>query len=265
MAPDEQDENISINQDENEASQENALDNEKPDVDEDVKDLDEDCEKVTETQDPSDLIDDQGEKKENQSIADESENESDVKVEPDEKIPVKETVEDEKKKFIKNQLEAILFVSDNPISAEDISVKLGLSKKVIEEMLNELAIDYLERSTSLEIASAGGKYIMQIKPEFTEHVKKFASGGLIREAIMRTLTIIAAKQPIMQSQLSKIRSGAGEHIKELEQMGLIKRFKKGRSFELITTEKFADMFGFSRDISKMKEQIKIYLMQKEDK
>jgi segregation and condensation protein B len=171
----------------------------------------------------------------------------------------KQNPEQYKKDFTKNQIEAVLFVSGQAVSAEEVSVKLNVGKKVVEEMLDKLAMEYLERSSALEIAKIADKYILQLKPEFTSHVKSFATGGLIREAVMRTLTIIAAKQPILQSDLSKIRSSAGEHLKELTEMALVKAVPKGRSKELTTTDKFADMFGFSRDVSQMKEQIKIYL------
>lgn len=167
--------------------------------------------------------------------------------------------EEYKRDFTKNQLEAVLFVAGQALSAEEIAMKLGMSKKVAEDLLDTLAMEYLDRSTSLEIAKIAEKYILQLKPEFTSSVKSFASGGLIREAVMRTLTIIAAKQPILQSDLSKIRSAAGEHLKEMLDMGLVRATPKGRSRELTTTDKFADMFGFSRDVAKMKEQIKVYL------
>ncbi|MEX2683800.1 MAG: SMC-Scp complex subunit ScpB [Candidatus Sigynarchaeota archaeon] len=173
--------------------------------------------------------------------------------------PQKPSPEQYKKDFSKNQIEAVLFVSGQAVSAEEISVKLNIGKKLVEELLDKLAMEYLERSTALEIAKVADKYILQLKPEFTSSVKSFATGGLIREAVMRTLTIIAAKQPILQSDLSKIRSAAGEHLKELTEMGLVKAVPKGRSKELTTTDKFADMFGLSRDVNQMKEQIKIYL------
>ena len=181
-------------------------------------------------------------------------------------VPKKEekTEEDYQKEFMKNQIEAVLFVSGQAVTAEEIGVKLGVAKSTVEELLSDLAIDYLERTTAIEIANVSEKYIMQLKPEFTSSVKSFASGGLIREAIMRTLTIIAAKQPILQSDLSKIRSTAGQHLKELMEMGLIKRTPKGRSFIIVTTDKFADMFGFSRNVQQMKEQIQIYLTSTSD-
>ncbi len=203
-------------------------------------------------------------------VESESELEGELDFEPDEdevldalpvagKVQKERGEEEEKKNLQKNQVEAVLFVSGQAVSAEEISVKLGFSKKIIEELLEKLAMEYLDRSTSLEIAKVADKYILQLKPEFTSSVKSFAAGGLIREAVMRTLTIIAAKQPIVQSELSKLRSSAGEHIKELLDLGLVRATPKGRSRELVTTDKFADMFGFSRDVKTMKDQIKIYL------
>jgi segregation and condensation protein B len=94
---------------------------------------------------------------------------------------------------------------------------------------------------------------MQIKPEYTEKVSKFAQGGAIAEKYLRTLTVIALKQPIMKSLLVKLRgSGAYEHVKYLLENGLISGVKKGRSSELTTTDQYAEMFGLPRDREQMK-------------
>ena len=94
---------------------------------------------------------------------------------------------------------------------------------------------------------------MQIKPEYTEKVSKFAKGGAIAERYLRTLTIIALKQPILKSMVIKLRgSGAYEHVKYLIDYGFINAIKKGRSQELTTTDKYADMFGLPKDIRQMK-------------
>jgi len=97
---------------------------------------------------------------------------------------------------------------------------------------------------------------MQIKAELTEKVKRFSSGGLIPEAVMRTLTIIALKQPISKAKLVKMRgSGAYQHVKFLIDRGYLDSYKKGRSSTLETTEQFSDQFGMSRDKKKLKQQL----------
>jgi segregation and condensation protein B len=84
-------------------------------------------------------------------------------------------------------------------------------------------------------------------------VSKFAKGGAIAERYLRTLTIIALKQPILKSTVIKLRgTGAYEHVKYLIDNGFINAIKKGRSHELTTTDKYADMFGLPKDKTELK-------------
>ncbi len=172
----------------------------------------------------------------------------------------------DEKSFVKAQIEASLFVSDKPVSTEDLSIKLEVRKTLVAEMLKELMMDYMDRVTSLEIVKVGeDTYTMQIRPEYTSKVKKFASHGLIPEGVMRTLTIIALKQPIAKSLLVKLRgSGAYEHVKDLEDRGLVRSERAGRTQNVTTTDQFADMFGLSREVKKMVLQLKAQLGVKED-
>jgi len=164
-----------------------------------------------------------------------------------------ERLADQIRDFHRNQIEAALYASGKPLSIEILSTKLEIGKKEVEELINELAFDYLDRSTALVIAQIGDRYQMQIKSEYTEKVSKFAEGGAIAEKYLRTLTIIALKQPIMKSLVIKLRgSGAYEHVKYLIDNGLIDAIKKGRSQELTTAEKYAEMFGLPKNREEMK-------------
>ncbi len=148
----------------------------------------------------------------------------------------------------RNLIEGALYASGRPLDIEELSTKLELSKTEVEKLVNQLAFDYLERSSALIIAQVGDRYQMQLRPEYTERVSKFAKGGGISEANLRTLTIIALKQPILKSTVVKIRgSGAYEHVKYLLDNNLISAVKKGRTHELTTTDKYADMFGLPKN------------------
>ena len=168
--------------------------------------------------------------------------------------PVDEkSLEQQVRELNRNLIEASLYAAGSPLTIEEISTKLELSKKDVEELIIELAYDYLERSTALVIAQIGERYQMQIKPEYTEKVSKFAKGGAIAERYLRTLTVIALKQPILKSTVVKIRgTGAYEHVKYLVDNGFIDAVKKGRSELLTTTDKYADMFGLPKDIKQLK-------------
>lgn len=165
----------------------------------------------------------------------------------------------------RNILEAALFVAGRPVSVEELQIKTDLKKKDLEASLKELSMEYLERASAIEIVQMGDKYSMQIKAEYTQNVKKFASGGLIPEAVLKTLTIIALKQPMMKSMLIKIRgSTAYDHVKFLLDRGFVESNKKGRTEEITTTDQFADTFGVSRDIETMKKQMIAQLGIKDD-
>lgn len=155
--------------------------------------------------------------------------------------------------FHRNLIEASLYAAGRPLNIEELSTKLELPKKEVEELTNEIAFDYLDRSTALIIAQIGNRYQMQIRPEYTEKVSKFAKGGAIAERYLRTLTVIALKQPILKSTVVKLRgTGAYEHVKYLIDNGFVNAVKKGRSQELTTTDKYADMFGLPKNISQLK-------------
>ncbi|MFX0033792.1 MAG: SMC-Scp complex subunit ScpB [Candidatus Hodarchaeota archaeon] len=165
----------------------------------------------------------------------------------------KEDLENELRNLCKNLIEGALYAAGRPLDIEELSTKLELSKKITEELVNELAFDYLERSSALIIAQVGDRYQMQLRPEYTERVSKFAKGGAISEANLRTLTIIALKQPILKSTVIKIRgSGAYDHIKYLIDNELVSAIKKGRTHELTTTDKYADMFGLPKNREELK-------------
>jgi segregation and condensation protein B len=164
------------------------------------------------------------------------------------------SLETQLREFHRNLVEASLYAAGRPLNVEEISNRLELPKRKVEELINEVAFDYLDRSTALVIAQIGDKYQMQIKPEYTEKVSKFAKGGAIAERYLRTLTIIALKQPILKSTVIKLRgSGAYEHVKYLIDNGFLNAIKKGRTHELTTTEKYADMFGLPKNIQQLKQ------------
>ena len=201
-----------------------------------------------------------------QKLIEEVENEKKDKIVPSDESERIETVSEEKnesedqllarqlKDFHRNLIEASLYAAGRPVDVEELSSKLEINKKEVEELMNEIAFDYLERSTALIIARIGNdRYQMQIKSEYTEKVSKFAKGGAIAEKYLRTLTIIALKQPILKSTIVKLRgTGAYEHVKYLLDNDLITSVKKGRSEELTTTDKYAEMFGLPKDLEEMK-------------
>jgi chromosome segregation and condensation protein ScpB len=73
---------------------------------------------------------------------------------------------------------------------------------------------------------------------------------------MKTLALIAYKQPINQSLVVKYRNNkAYDHLKLLLDEAFIKKEPKGRTFVLTTTTKFIEYFG--KDFGKKKKSVPI--------
>lgn len=118
-------------------------------------------------------------------------------------------------------------------------------------------MDYSSRESALEIDDEDG-YIIQVRSDYMDIVEKLVPVEL-KPTILRTLSVIAVKEPIRQSQIIELRGqSAYEHIQDLLQKGLIsrKKDKNGRSYILKTTPKFAEYFklkGDTKALAKMLE------------
>ncbi len=156
---------------------------------------------------------------------------------------------------LKSRIEAVLFLTGRAVSLKEIAGILETDEQEIEDAMLSLIVDYSSRDGALEIDDENG-YIIQVKDEYMDIVEKLCPVD-ISNAVLKTLTVIALKEPIRQAELKELRgSTAYEHVQELVAKGLIsrKRDKNGRSFNLKTTEKFAEYFkikGNSEILSKL--------------
>lgn len=159
---------------------------------------------------------------------------------------------------LKAQIEAVLFTTAQALSIKEIADILNEEDvDKVEEAMLDLIMDYASREGALEIDDENG-YILQVKEEHMDIVEKLCPVEL-KPAVLRTLSVIALKEPIRQTDLKELRgSNAYEHVQELLEKGLISRTKdkNGRSYNLKTTPKFAEYFklkGDTRSLAKLLE------------
>lgn len=156
---------------------------------------------------------------------------------------------------LKSRIEAVLFLTGRAVELSEIAKILEADELEVEDAMLSLIVDYSSRSGALEIDDENG-YIIQVKDEFMDIVEKLCPVD-ISNAVLKTLTVIALKEPIRQAELKELRgSTAYDHVQELVEKGLIsrKKDKNGRSYNLKTTPKFAEYFkikGNSEVLSKL--------------
>jgi len=134
---------------------------------------------------------------------------------------------------------------------------------LVRQIVLELIHDYEVRDGALEIADDDG-YMIQVKDEYASLTNEFVPMEL-PVAVVRTLSAIAIKQPIPQSEIIKIRgAGAYDHIKELLERELIHKKEEGRSPTLTTTKKFQEYFRLSQDAKALRTELKSQIADQED-
>ena len=157
-----------------------------------------------------------------------------------------------------SMIEAALYVTGKPLDVGVLGSILNMrSEEKIRKLATALKEKYAHNSGALEVLElSDGRYVMQLKSEFSRSVKRLATRPLLTPGPLKTLSYIALRQPVVQSHVVKVRGTlAYGHVKQLRDMGLISEEKLGRSKVLRTTASFSDYFNLSQDTRMMKNQI----------
>ena len=130
--------------------------------------------------------------------------------------------------LIERQVEALLFVSPQPVAAETIAAHLGISAERAEAAIKTLRAQYA-KGRGITLLHLGGGWQMATAPDLADTVESFAaflSTQRIRlsRAALETLSVIAYNQPITMSEIEEIRSVRCDRVVEtLLKNGLIDR------------------------------------------
>ena len=156
------------------------------------------------------------------------------------------------------KVEAALYASGRPLTLEEISRVAGTaSERKATAIAREVARAVNGSMQAVEVVEySGPKFAMQLKAQYTQTARRFATRPLLTRAALRTLSFIAFFQPISAAELVLRRSSTVyQHLKDLEEVGFVTGERQGRSKNYRTTTRFADYFGLSTDITTMKRQL----------
>jgi len=162
------------------------------------------------------------------------------------------------------EIEAVLFVSDAPLSIGRLSSITGESSaKTIRETLAELEDFYRSHDRSFGIVEVAGGYQITTLPEYSGTVLrlfKTRRKARLSQAALETLAIVAYRQPISRTEVEAIRGvncdGVLATLTERELIAISGRGEGlGRPFLYSTTSRFLEYLGLKdiRDIPDMEE------------
>ena len=161
----------------------------------------------------------------------------------------------------KRRIEAILFTTGKFLTVEELARMCNLgSIGIVKDCINELKKEYDGRDTSLEIIDNDNAYKLNIKRDYLYLTTQLLEDSELDKSTQETLALIAYKQPVLQSEIIKMRgNGAYDHIKKLKEMEFLTSEKTGRTRTLKATSKFYEYFDVvDNELKKnMEENIKI--------
>ena len=103
------------------------------------------------------------------------------------------------------------------------------------------------------ILQDGDIWKLTIKDQYIDVAKEIGIETELTKTVMETLAVIAYKNPVLQSDVIKVRTNkAYDHLKELEETGYIQRERYGRTRKIKLTQKFFDYFDLPPDSLKEK-------------
>ncbi|MFQ5884593.1 MAG: SMC-Scp complex subunit ScpB [Thermoplasmata archaeon] len=140
-------------------------------------------------------------------------------------------------------VEAALFCAGRPMKAKEIAEGIGLTLDEVKDSLSSLVKIYSSASGAIEVVKMGKKHVMQLRGSYAKRVMGLAEARISKD-LLKTATLIAYHQPILQSHLRKmVGQRTYDHVKELKEMNLILTRTKGNSLELTTSKSFPNYFG----------------------
>ena len=164
------------------------------------------------------------------------------------------TEENENMGLLERQIEALLFVSPQPVSAATMADHLGVSLERVERAVAAIKNSYA-KGRGLTLLNLAGGWQMATASDLADTVESFSaylSMQRIRlsRAALETLSVIAYNQPITMAEIEEIRSVRCDRVVEtLLKNGLIDRPRRENKRKSLrryrTTNKFLEIFGLS--------------------
>ena len=155
-------------------------------------------------------------------------------------------------------IEALIFVSDEPLSAKAIADVLKEDKEVVKTAIAALAEEFNARNGGLQLREVAGGWQFATRPEYHEHVRAFLKtrpSAKLSIASLETLAVIAYRQPVTVPEILEIRGvQSPSSIKTLLDKKLIvakgRKETVGRPMMYGTSKEFLLQFGL-KDLSEL--------------
>ena len=148
-------------------------------------------------------------------------------------------------------LEALLFVSDEPLTESVLGQALEIDRREVEARCRRLADELEERGSGVVLREVAGGWRLFTHPDTAPEVERFVLSSRqarLTKAALETIAIVAYKQPVTRHQVSSIRGVNSDGVlRALQDKGLIEEAGReeapGRPTLFATTPAFLERLG----------------------
>ncbi len=157
---------------------------------------------------------------------------------------------------LKPIVECLLFLSDTPLSLKKLVEILDSTRpEDIREAIEVIKKEYDGPDKGMRVKEVAGGYQFRSRSDFKEYVKRLRKAQVSRlsKPALETLSIVAYKQPVMRSEIERLRGvdcgGVLRYLLEKEMIRIVGRKNvPGRPLIYGTTPYFLEMFDL-KDLS----------------
>jgi segregation and condensation protein B len=159
---------------------------------------------------------------------------------------------------LRGAVEALLFVSDEPVSAARLARVLDAAPGEVESVLAELAEEYRVAERGFQLREVAGGWRLYTHPAHHDVIEQYVLSWDTRrlsQAALEALAVIAYHQPVTRNGVNAVRGVNSEGvIASLVEKGLVREVgrdrNQGNAILYGTTRAFLEKFGL-KDITEL--------------
>ena len=159
---------------------------------------------------------------------------------------------------IKGAIEALLFVTDEPVNILTLADAIQIDPRKVEEALVSLQDELLHANRGIQLREVAGGWRLVTHPVYHELIERYVSSWDTRklsQAALETLAIVAYCQPVTRNEISSIRGVSSDSsVNSLLEKGLLREAgvqdSPGNPALYGTSKAFLEKFGL-KNISEL--------------
>lgn len=159
---------------------------------------------------------------------------------------------------LRGALEALLFVSDEPVSAARLAKVLDASPSDVDSALANLAEEYREHERGFQLREVAGGWRFYTHPAYHDVIENYVLSWDTRrlsQAALEALAVVAYHQPVTRNGINAVRGVNSEGVvASLVEKGLVREVGRdknaGNAILYGTTRTFLEKFGL-KDLNEL--------------